>query len=75
MFYPKCPKCGGATESAEPNNFERGSQTAGYMLRHAAHRHPYLQMAHLTVKVGREIDKRVPGGGAKRCLTCDHHFQ
>jgi hypothetical protein len=74
MFYPKCPKCGGTTESAESSSFERGSQAAGNILRSTAHRHPYLQMAHLTVKVGREIYKRVPGGGEKQCQACGHRF-
>jgi len=74
MLYPKCPKCGGTTETAEPGDFERGARGAGQILRHLSHRHPYLKMAHLAVTVGREVYKRVPGGGEKQCLACGHRF-
>lgn len=75
MLYPKCPKCGGATASAESTGFEQSNRIAGGMLRRAAHRHPYLQAAHLAATVGREIYKRVPGGGEKQCTACGHQFR
>ncbi|MES1985893.1 MAG: hypothetical protein V4461_13160 [Pseudomonadota bacterium] len=75
MFYPQCPKCGGATLSAESDGFERGTRGVGQLLRHAAHQHPYLKMAHLAAVAGRAIYKRVPGGGEKECTTCGHHFR
>lgn len=77
MLYPKCPKCGGTTETAEPDGFERGACGAGQMLRLAQHRHPYLKIAHLAATVGRELYKSVPGGGEKACLNpaCGHRFR
>ncbi len=76
ILYPKCPICSGTSESAEPDDFERGSRAATIMLRQAAHQHPYLKMVHLAAKAGREIYKRVPGGGQKRCSSpvCGHRF-
>ena len=74
IFYPACPKCGGATETAEPDDFERGARGAGMLLRQASNAHPYLKIAHLAATLGREVYKRVPGGGEKVCTKCGHRF-
>lgn len=72
MFYPKCPKCGGTTETAESGDFERHAHMAGRF----AHGHPILKAAHLALILGREGYKRMPGGGEKVCLNpeCGHRF-
>ena len=79
MFYPNCPKCAGPVESAEPADFEKRSAVGQRWLmaqRMTGHRHPYLQAAALAITAGRELYKRVPGGGAKRCTNpeCGHRF-
>lgn len=79
MFYPKCPRCGSATESAESNSFELGKRGLDYWLHSqamAGHPHPVLKAAGLAMTIGRQIYKRVPGGGAKRCTNpdCRHEF-
>lgn len=76
MLYPKCPKCGGTTETAESDDFEHHSRIAGHVVRRFADSHPALKVAHLAVMLGREVYKRVPGGGEKVCLNseCGHRF-
>jgi len=78
MFYPSCPKCGGETESAEPHGMDHAGHGVGHYLHHQAtmgHPHPYLKAAHLAITLGRQIYKRVPGGGEKRCKACGHRFR
>lgn len=77
MFYPKCPVCGGATESVEPDQVDRQNMRTKFWLNSQAmsgHPHPLLKAATLAVSVGRQIYKRFPGGGDKRCTSCGHRF-
>jgi hypothetical protein len=79
IFYPACPKCGGKTCSAESTNFEAANKKFGLALWWEAvhgHPHPYLKIARVAIVVGRELYKRVPGGGTKRCknVRCSHEF-
>jgi len=80
MLFPPCPQCGSKVESAASDRFEQSSRGASRWLsvqRATGHRHPYLHAATLAVVVGREIYKRVSGGGEKRCTapTCGHIFR
>lgn len=78
MLFPKCPKCGGKTESAEAGDLDQGIRGASYGLRTQArlgHPHSFLQAGMLAVSIGRQIYKRVPGGGLKRCTACAHEFR
>jgi len=79
MFYPPCPKCGGKVESAEPDSFDRANSTVSRRASLDAalgHPHPHIKMLTLGITVFRQIYKRFPGGGAKRCTaaTCGHQF-
>lgn len=76
MFYPKCPSCGGKVVTDEPN-LRYAKHAFGQWLHQQAasnHPHPYLKLAVAACTGGFEIYKRLPGGGAKRCTSCGHHF-
>lgn len=79
MFYPKCPKCGSDSESIESDTLDYGNRHTGQWLHSQAmggHSHPWVKAASFAVSVGRQLYKRVPGGGAKRCTSpaCRHEF-
>ncbi|RJG55390.1 hypothetical protein D0Z70_08245 [Sphingobium terrigena] len=78
MFMPKCPECGGAAKSIEPDGIDALNNGVGGALRFENmrhHAHPHMQLAHLSIKLGREIYKRIPGGGLKQCTKCGHEFR
>lgn len=82
LLFPRCPKCGGPSESAVPDDAElsRLNRTATQVLireRAMGRDHPWIQAGKLAFFVGREIHKRIPGqyGGKKRCTHCAHEFQ
>lgn len=77
FLFPACPRCGGETESTEPDTFEVGTRRMGQYLQTQAlegHSHPVLKIVRIGLIVGRQIYKRVPGGGDKRCTACGHQF-
>ena len=76
MFFPKCPRCGGKSKSAE-------SDTISYANRHVkrlasgnltGHAHPLLGMVGTAITVGNMVYQRLPGCGRKRCTDCGHEF-
>lgn len=76
MLHFPCPKCGGKVESAESDSVSHGNRhlkrfANGGMTGHA---HPLLGMVAMAITVGNFAYQRVPGGGAKRCTACGHHF-
>ncbi len=78
MFYPKCPRCGGKTESIEPDTIEYANRHMGHEVQWQAmqgHPHPLMKALTVGIMVGRQIYKRVPGGGEKRCTDCHHTFR
>ena len=77
MFYPKCPKCGGTSESIEPDDIDRANMRTKFWTHTeaaAGHSHPWMKAFSTAITIGRQIYKRVPGGGAKRCTKCGHEF-
>lgn len=78
ILYPKCPQCGGTCETDEPTDFDQSARGMGALLRSAAaagHPHPYMKAVQLAAVVGRQVYKRWPGGGQKRCTACSHSFR
>jgi hypothetical protein len=78
MFYPKCPVCGSSSESIEPCDIDRGNRSASHALHVSAmqgHPHPVMKALSVGITIGRQIYKRVPGGGEKRCTSCGHTFR
>lgn len=78
MFYPKCPKCGSESTSAEGDSVSYGNRhlkrfASGHM---TGHGHPLIGMFATAISVGNMIYQRVPGGGRKRCTnpSCRHEF-
>ena len=78
MFYPACPVCGSKNvESNEPDAFDRGNRGMAHWARGEAsmgHPHPLVKALSIAIMVGRQVYKRVPGGGEKRC-ECGHTFR
>lgn len=79
MFYPACPNCGSKNvESNEPDTIEYGNRHMGHWAHQQAlqgHPHPLIKAISVGIMVGRQIYKRVPGGGEKRCRDCGHTFR
>lgn len=76
MLHFPCPKCGGKVETAESDSV---SYAARNMKRFGSgsltgHSHPLFSGLSLALSVGNFIYQRVPGGGAKKCTSCGHHF-
>lgn len=76
MFYPECPKCGGETG---PDGYEQ-RKDAEFRRTQLGNRHlfnavPILHLGSMLFSVGRQIYKRFPGGGGKRCKSCYHWFE
>ena len=76
MFFPKCPQCGGNSESAESDSVSYQSRhlkhfAAGHATGHA---HPVIGAIATAISVGNLIYQRLPGGGRKRCTNCGHEF-
>lgn len=77
MFMPKCPQCGGKARSAEPNTAMSKHAANGWLGAQAAagHPHPYMKLGVMAISLGREVYKRMPGGGRKACTHCGHEFR
>lgn len=78
MWMPKCPLCGGPTESIEPAGIDqtnRGMSSHLHTQAMLGHPHPLLKAINIGISVGRQVYKRVPGGGEKRCKNCGHEFR
>lgn len=76
MLYPKCPKCGGKSgPDSEENNIDDRSRKALHASRHMFNKVPLLHLGSIAYSAGRQVYKRVPGGGGKRCEDCGHHFK
>jgi hypothetical protein len=76
MLYPKCPRCGGKSESNEsPPDWTKVRGPPSTVMRNA---HPALKAIGLGLTVakgGYEVWKRLPRvGGNKKCTICGHHF-
>lgn len=76
MLFPKCPRCGGKSESAEGNAVFHGNRQLkqfahGSMTGHA---HPLLGLAATAISIGNFAWQRLPGCGRKRCTACGHEF-
>lgn len=76
MLFPKCPRCGGKSETAENDTVTYGNRQAkrfagGHMTGHA---HPLIGLVATAVAVGNMVYQRIPGGGRKRCTSCGHEF-
>lgn len=76
MFFPKCPRCGGKTQSAEGDAVAYGNRqvkrfATGQMTGHA---HPAAAVISTAISLGNMIYQRIPGGGRKRCTDCGHEF-
>lgn len=74
MLYLPCPKCGGKVTTAESANIDRTSAQVKHGLHTAAFAHPVLLAAVSVFSAANFIYRRIPGGGAKRCTKCGHHF-
>jgi len=78
MFYPKCPVCGSDSESAESDTFDLGTRRMGQYLSMQSlqgHPHPALKVLQIGLSLGRQVYKRAPGCGEKRCKACGHKFR
>lgn len=76
MLFPKCPRCGGKSETAENDTVTYGNRqvkrfAGGHMTGHA---HPLIGLVATAVAVGNMVYQRIPGGGRKRCTSCGHEF-
>ncbi len=72
MLYPKCPRCGGKSESVHEDEVPHG---VAHAVHHAAKAFPIVAPLVVTTVAARAVWKRVPGGGMKRCTACGHEFR
>lgn len=73
MFYPKCPKCGGKSETTEDDPTWTKARAP-----HISGHHPIMHTmtaAFGVAKAGYQVWRRFPGGGGKRCTICGHQFK
>jgi len=74
MFYPKCPICQGKSESSEASPAWTQTRVPPGVLSKAPTPMKVAGIGLGVAKGAREVWKRVPGGGNKRCTVCGHHF-
>jgi hypothetical protein len=76
MFYPKCPQpgCGGKVTTDESTSADRTLIQGKHALAVAGIAYPPLMLALAAFGAGNFLWKRCPGGGAKRCTSCNHRF-
>jgi hypothetical protein len=76
MLYPKCPRCGGKSTTAENDTVSYANRHMGRFARGGmtGHSHPLLGLVSVAISVGDFAYKRFPGGGKKRCTACSHEF-
>lgn len=79
MLYPACPNCRSKNvESNEPDAIDfanRSASQSNHSQAMTGHPHPWVRALTFAIMAGRQVYKRVPGGGEKRCTDCYHTFR